>query len=721
MSVFELVSGGVTLRFPVGENGGWGCAVYKTGMDTPLYETPKPVVLILKDYAAKHVEFSGAYEKLNQEGDTVTACGSITTPMGSVFHFEDRFVPYEKENTFSFERKVRVEKAAKDDLGFGSRVTLGVCAGGGVPDYDYFAPGAWYKHNEHAPDHFIGKDMDLPCYWYRETRFALPFFAMQNKRTGDTVVFSRARADIKASEPFENHFDSRTDPSYTYGSLGLSVPNGISMDYVYPGTEGLNEDMTPYRNGPYRYQFGLNKRYHPVEEGFTQEYGLLWHFSNQSGFQNMMKNTWRFFYDIFNPAVAPVDNDKLYHVCMDMFDDLCGEYYGSWGVPFKCLLPSGEIGIVDYQMGFIGQQPNIGYQLLRYGYVENRPETAQKGKYVLDWWVNNSLTEWGAPKTWYDPFPARWLDQPIWLRMMADGLEGILDGYVFLKKQGEEHDDWLSYCKTVGNWLVRTADEEGCWHRAYNFDGTVRLESKANTSNVLRFLVQLYLVTKDERYKTAALKAGDWCYEHIYKNLEYLGGTCDNADVLDKESGIYAFFGFLALYDLTGEEKWLEATMGAADYTETWTYSWVFPVKPIEKIHAFHHVNMSGQSLIATGHSGADVYMAACSYIYYRLYLITGDAHYRDFAIFISKNPKQGTDLDGSFGYGRRGLCEESANVYSFDSRGVYAWLPWVTYVQVDPVFRMKETFGTYEIEDAEKLPKEELLRRNRIYDTYAP
>lgn len=721
MSVFELISGGVALRFPVGENGGWGCAVYKTGMDTPLYETQKPVVLILKDYAAKHVEFSGAYEKLNQEGDTVTACGSITTPMGSVFHFEDRFAPYAKENTFSFERNVRVEKAAKDDLGFGSRVTLGVCAGGGVPDYDYFAPGAWYKHNEHAPDHFIGKDMDLPCYWYRETRFALPFFAMQNKRTGDTVIFSRARADIKASEPFENHFDSRTDPSYTYGSLGLSVPNGISMDYVYPGTEGLNEDMTPYRNGPYRYQFGLNKRYHPVEEGFTQEYGLLWHFSNQSGFQNMMKNTWRFFYDIFNPAVAPVDNDKLYHVCMDMFDDLCREYYGSWGVPFKCLLPSGEIGIVDYQMGFIGQQPNIGYQLLRYGYAENRPETAQKGKHVLDWWVNNSLTEWGAPKTWYDPFPARWLDQPIWLRMMADGLEGILDGYVFLKKQGEEHDDWLSFCKTVGNWLVRTADEEGCWHRAYNFDGTVRLESKANTSNILRFLVQLYLVTKDERYKTAALKAGDWCYEHIYKNLEYLGGTCDNADVLDKESGIYAFFGFLALYDLTGEEKWLEATKGAADYTETWTYSWVFPVKPIEKIHAFHHVDMSGQSLIATGHSGADVYMAACSYIYYRLYLITGDAHYRDFAIFISKNPKQGTDLDGSFGYGRRGLCEESANVYSFDSRGVYAWLPWVTYVQVDPVFRMKETFGTYEIEDAEKLPKEELLRRNRIYDTYAP
>ena len=721
MSVFAISSGVFTLQF-TGEDGkGYGYSILKKGEETPLYETRDPVILILKDYAAKHVELQGAYEEIRKEGETVTAKGKIITPMGSVFIFEDHFSPYKKGNTFSFERTVTVEKASPKDLGFGSRVTLGIQAGGGAPDYAYFAPGAWYKHNEYAPDHFIGKNMELPCYWYRETRFALPFFAVQNIKTGDVAAFSRARADIQVSEPYENHFDSRTDPSYTYGSLGISVPGGISVDYVYPGTEGLNEDMTPYRNGPYRYQFGLNKRYHPVKEGFTQQYGLLWHFSHDKDFQNMMKDTWRFFYAVFNPAVAPVDNNKLYHVCMDMFDDLCQDYYGSWGVPFKCLLPSGEIGIVDYQMGFIGQQPNIGYQLLRYGYEEKRPETAQKGKNVLNWWVKNSLTDWGAPKTWFDPFPARWLDQPIWLRMMSDGLEGILDGYVFLKKRGEDREDWLDYCKTVGNWLVRTADEEGCWHRAYNFDGTVRLESKANTSNILRFLVQLYLVTKDESYKASALRAGDWCYTHIFKGMEYLGGTCDNADVLDKESGIYALFGFLSLYDLTGEDKWLEAAKGAADYTETWTYSWVFPVKPIEKIHAFHHVDMSGQSLIATGHSGADVYMAACSYVYYRLYLITGDTHYRDFALFISKNPKQGTDLDGSFGYGRKGLCEESANLYSFDSRGVYAWLPWVTYVQVDPVSRMLDTFGVYEIEEAEKLPKEELLKRNRIYDTYAP
>ena len=110
---------------------------------------------------------------------------------------------------------------------------------------------------------------------------------------------------------------------------------------------------------------------------------------------------------------------------MEMLGDLCRDYHGTWGVPFKCLLPSGEIGIVDYQFGFIGQQPNIGYQLIRYGYSRERPELAEKGRNVIDFWVHTSLTEWGAPKTWYDAYPAGFLDQPIWLRMIGDGWKGF--------------------------------------------------------------------------------------------------------------------------------------------------------------------------------------------------------------------------------------------------------------------------------------------------------
>ena len=50
---------------------------------------------------------------------------------------------------------------------------------------------------------------------------------------------------------------------------------------------------------------------------------------------------------------------------------------------------------------------------------------------------------------------------------------------------------------------------------------------------------------------------------------------------------------------------------------------------------------------------------------------------------------------------------------------GNYHWLPWCTFVEVDPVSRMVDTFGVYEIADAEKLPLEDRQKRNKILETY--
>ena len=79
------------------------------------------------------------------------------------------------------------------------------------------------------------------------------------------------------------------------------------------------------------------------------------------------------------------------------------------------------------------------------------------------------------------------------------------------------------------------------------------------------------------------------------------GGTCDQADVMDKESGIYAMFAFTALYEQTGNRKWL--------------------------------------------------------------YEFSGDAHYRDLAEFIHRNTKQANDIDGSCGYRYVGLVNEGGSI----------------------------------------------------------
>jgi len=75
--------------------------------------------------------------------------------------------------------------------------------------------------------------------------------------------------------------------------------------------------------------------------------------------------------------------------------------------------------------------------------------------------------------------------------------------------------------------------------------------------------------------------------------------------------------------------------------------------------------------------------------------------------------------VDGSFGYAYPGMSHEGGMFGSQTFASNYHWLPWVTYVEVDPTSRLYDTFGAYDIAGAEKLSPEERAIRNRIYDTY--
>jgi len=700
---------------------GYGYAVYRDALC--LYRTQKPAIIMLKDYAAKMVEHESAYDSVTVQDGMAVAVGTVRTDLGSCFTFTDTVSCEGDDGTFLFERHVEVSNAQADDLGFDSRISLGVLTGQNMDEFNYFAPGSVYRQNQWTRPHAYIRELDANDYhWYRDAHFTLPLFSMQHILSGDAVTFARAKYDLHPSEINERTYDCVTSPTFNYGSLGVSKPGGLSMDYVYPGTEGADEEASPYARGVYKYQFAFRRRYHPVTDGFAQDCSIIMRFTRFAGYGDMMKDAWRYVYDRIPPQIhEELDLNRFFDIEINLLDSLCRDYHGTWGVPFKCLLPTGEIGIVDYEMGFIGQQPNIAYQLIRHGLQQGKKETVDKGRHVIDFWVKNSLTDWGLPKCWYDCYPAHWLDQPIWTRMIADGLEGILDAYNLLAKSGEEHPDWLAYVQHVSDWYVEHQDPEGSWPRAWKHDGTIHDESRGNTSNIVRPLVQLYLTCGDERYRNAALRAGQWCYENCFKGFEYRGGTCDNAAVMDNEGGIYACFAFLSLYDLTHEGKWLEALQGAADYTATYTWSWSYPIECQNQKHAFRHVDFTGMSPVTAGHGGqGDVYMGAVTYIFYRLYLLTGDEYWLRYDLFLDRNTRTSYDLDGSFGYGRIGLCEEGGGGYSsFSQSGVYAWLPWCTQIQVDPLSRMKDTFGVYSVREAEQLPREELLARNEIYRDY--
>ncbi len=45
-----------------------------------------------------------------------------------------------------------------------------------------------------------------------------------------------------------------------------------------------------------------------------------------------------------------------------------------------------------------------------------------------------------------------------------------------------------------------------------------------------------------------------------------------------KEAGVIALDAFLALWDITGKQQWLDAAVQAGDFTETWAYCWNIPI-----------------------------------------------------------------------------------------------------------------------------------------------
>jgi len=727
MNKITNVSGSYSLQCARQENG-FSLGIYLESLHKRcLYQISDPMRLTVRKLDGDLAWYSAPYTSVQIVGDALIAEGEIETVSGSVYGFKDKLQPHDTSDGFLVEREVTVIRET-DDQGFFTRLSFCTTSHNEANAYNFFGPGAWYEQNKLAPEHFMGYDLGLDYHWYMETRFSLPFLTMQNRFTGDTLTLSRSKADVKPLDGSQTARIYHSRAEYSTGSLGFSRPGGMSLDYVFPGTEagspvlfnrmagkrGLTDLLFPAPN--------IIRRLHPSTKGFVQKYSVIVQCSVHTDFKELMRTSWRHWVKHFNCPIANVDNKTLLDVTMSFLEPFCRSWTdGAWGFPGAWDLPDGDITDISKQFGFVGQQPGMGHMFIRYGTQFGKDEFVEKGKNVINFWVEESMMDWGLPNVWFVIDPPRFrMEHPIWIRMLCDGMENIIDAYQFLKRRGDEHPAWLDFCVQVGDWLVKNINDDGSWYRAYKaVDGSVYNDAKSNTISAVRFLVQLYLVTIDENYQTAARRAGDWSYLHIYENMQYIGGTCDNASILDKEAGIYAIFGFLALYDLDGNEKWLQAAKGAADYTETWMIMWNYPVHLTILPHSYERGDITGQSFIATGHSHIDMYMAACSYVYYRLYLLTGDAHYLETARFCHKNPRQFTDIDGTIGYKYRGMTHEANCIYDQVQYRADSNVLFCNYIQIEPILRFIDTFDVYEIDDAEKLPMEERQKRNRIYDSY--
>lgn len=677
---------------------------------------------------AKLKTFYPAYTSYNREGETLKLTSRMTAvPSTTVFEVNDTYTS-KGNGEFELQRNVKVAELGDNPYkdGFSSSFGLQFAPKGELLDNEYFIPGVWYKGNFEKDGNIPGgiptaEDKD---FFYREDRTPLPVVMMREKTSGITFVL--VHKDSRCQTTLNDARKVAIDENYQFGGIGVvnrKKTETFAAVVTYPGSD--------LRTG------GIGERRHPIRQGFdNHSYRVYIKIDKTPDYAVAVDKAWNLAFNLYNPKIYNVDLKSAYSGLLETVN----HYYlappreaKAPGFPWGVNLRDFSLNKNTYELGFVGAQPVAGYALFRAGLEENNEEYQKRGNLVLNFWAKDCLSELGLPKTRFAALNGTWDN---WaktsVRQACSGMAGLLNAWCFAQRNGVDRPLWLESCKKFGDFLVDYQNADGSYYMEYdpftitNGRHPAGIQNKFLTICAVRYLVELYIATNDERYKEAALKAAEYSYLHIHERYLYVACVIDNPQTIDSESGQQAINGFLSMYDLTKDKKWLDAAEQAATYEETWSYMFEVPVETDQTENTDWPKDRSivGQHIIAIGHSATDLGFAWSSFVYYRLYLLTGKEHYLHVARISAHNTKQSMNLGQKLYPGQpEGLQQEAFQVRVTDRPrrmgSVMEALTWNFAAHLDPMIRFKDAFGTCDLEEVEKMPVDKVKELNDRYSIY--
>ncbi len=690
-----------------------------------------PISLIVRSKSSGIIEtfseniYTKGYDQLSETQNGYVLSSQIKTDNGSLFSVKDTY--QNVSDLIIINREVEVLEASDRDAGYATSIRFKDMNAVKNDQYDYFMPSIIYKDTEDMVNGAIFSNTDLTGRIYvKETRTGLPMMYLRNKTKNVAFSLAHIADSVSAGGIVGGGEGGEVNDEIQYGSVGMTMTPDVSVDFCYPCHEG-----------PVTYDAGASwaKRYYTVKVGAKDGFKVAALLQSAADYQTSMTDSFEKMFIAQNTSVANIDIDQIYEDNMEIFESEYKEYgSGSTlfgGEPWSLSLPNAEAKQgYSSQMGFVGQQIPVGYQMYRKGLIENDAELKRKGKTILDFWSSDRINNSYFPSVWWDPSDSGGSrrNYPSFLRCMIDGMEGMLDAYLISKEYNEENEQYRSMVETFAEHLISKQNEDGSFYRAYNVDGSVNTDtsnaafqgtSTLNTPIAVRFLFKMYELTQNNNYYVSAMKAVEYCYNELYLGLgKYVGGTPDNPNTVDKEAAVYAMYCFTSAYQMTKEEKYLKAAKHAAISSLSWVYSYDFAVPcntSIENINTFKSGGVKGFSMIATGHSSADNYAAYIYYELFNLYVLSEDSFFYDASYFIQNNTKLSNDYDGRMNFKYKALMPEATTIADFDFKSVGTWLPWSSIANVEPITNMEKTYG---IKDVSK-NNDDLKTLQTKLDTY--
>ena len=221
-------------------------------------------------------------------------------------------------------------------------------------------------------------------------------------------------------------------------------------------------------------------------------------------------------------------------------------------------------------------------------------------------------------------------------RTHGDILYWMVKQFALLKAQGRGQaikPQWEAGIRKLADACVTTWKRDGQWGKMVNVKtGEV---SEYNTTGGAMIIGGLALASdyfKNPEYLAVAKKAADYYYQRDFVKQGQTTGAC--ADILQNADSETAF-GFtaalMALYDVTGDEAWLEKSRNAANLAATWIVSYDYELPEIHCARARSGQNSPGAVWASTQnkHAAPGACTTSCDALM-KIYRATGDTRYAE-------------------------------------------------------------------------------------------
>jgi hypothetical protein len=289
-----------------------------------------------------------------------------------------------------------------------------------------------------------------------------------------------------------------------------------------------------------------------------------------------------------------------------------------------------------FVFGWCGQTASPGYALQVLADDLGDPNAMKMAKKSLDFLSSAEFYDKGF-YTWYDYSKKEWVprNRPE-LLSQGQAMLNFANAIRVGRKNGLDTSRWERFLRKACDFHAKKimADD---WNPL-----------STNQAFFISPLCQTSELLKNNTYRRAAEKAGNvYASRHLSMDEPYWGGTLD-ASAEDKEGAFAALQGFVALYELTKDRKYLQWAEHACDVVLTYTVVWDIDM-PAGRLRD-HNFKTRGWTAVSVQNQHIDVFGVLITPDIYRLGQYTNNDELKKLAILMYRSCGQLLDPHGSQG-----------------------------------------------------------------------